>query len=145
MVSYSYASGIRFNDCLFSEPTRIEGWNPPPFAGIYAVLAADLNWAPKAFQALFFGEFGNTTPPASFFHECAGLMKGAGERTLFVAVLPMPFSTSSQRWAVCNELVRAYHPIYQAETPLPPGNQVCADTKTPPRRRIGFMPQTETA
>jgi hypothetical protein len=144
MVAYSLASGIRFNDCMFSEPARLEGWIAPQFAGVYAVLAADPNWAPKAFQPLYFGEFGNATPGSDFFYECAGLVQGAGERTLFVAVLAMPFSTTSQRWAICNELVRAYHPVCQAATALA-GNRTAIETRTPPRRRIGFMPQTETA
>jgi hypothetical protein len=144
MVS-SLAPGIRFNDCLFSEPARLEGWAPPHFAGVYAVLAADLNWAPKPFRPLYFGEFGNATPPASFFQDCGGLVKGAGERTLFVAVLPMPFSTTSQRWAVCQELVRAYHPACQAENARSPVPQAPVESYVPPRRRIGFMPQTETA
>jgi hypothetical protein len=145
MVTYSLASGIRINDCLFSEPAPLEGWIPPQFAGLYAVLAADPNWAPKAFQPLYFGEFGNATPPASFFQDCAGLVQGGGERTLFVALLPMPFSTSSQRWAICHELVRAYHPVCQAEATPPPGSRTAIESQAPPRRRIGFMPQTETA
>jgi hypothetical protein len=145
MVSYSLAPGIRFNDCLFSEPAPLEGWTPPQFAGLYAVLTADTNWAPRAFHPLYFGEFGNATPASAFFHDCAGPIQRAGERTLFVALLPMPFSTTSQRWAICHELVRAYHPVWQAETALPPGNQAAIESNILPRRRIGFMPQTETA
>ncbi len=145
MVSYPLAPGIRFNDCLFSEPAPIEGWTPPQFAGLYAVLQADSNWAPKAFQPLYFGEFGNGTPAPAFFDDCGQLLKGAGKRTLFVALLPMPFSTTSQRWAIRHELVRAYHPLYQSDTGLPPGNHMALESKALPRRRIGFMPQTESA
>jgi len=111
----------------------------------FALLKADSNWAPRAFQPLFFGEFGNATPPAGFFHDCAGVLKSAGERTLFIALLPMPFSTTSQRWTICHELVRAYHPPCPAEISLPPGHRAMAESPALPRRRIGFMPQTETA
>jgi hypothetical protein len=145
MVSYRLPPGIRFNDCLFSEPVRFEGWNPPQFAGLFALLKTDSNWAPKAFQALFFGEFGNATPAAEFFRDCAGVRKSAGEQAVFIALLPMPFSTTSQRWAVCHELVRAYHPLYQAELASPPGHQAMIERPSPPRRRIGFLPLTETA
>jgi len=145
MVSYPLAPGIRFNDFLFTEPVSLDVWTPPQFAGVYVLLKSDGNWAPKAFQPLFFGEFGNGTPSGSFFRDCYAVVKSAGERTLFVAVLPMPFSTTSQRWATCQELVRAYHPLCQAETGLP-GNQTAIESPASPRRRrIGFMPQTETA
>lgn len=123
----------------------MEGWEPPRFAGLYAILAADLNWAPKPFQPLYFGEFGNATPAAAFFQDCAALIKGAGKPNLFVAVLPMPFSTTSQRWAVCQELVRAYHPLCQAENEARSAVPPPLEWQVPPRRRIGFMPQTETA
>jgi hypothetical protein len=144
MVSYCFTPGIRFNDCLFSEPTPVEGWSPPQFAGLYALLAADPNWAPKAFRPLYFGEFGNATPAAAFFHDYPAPLKSGRERTVFIALLPMPFSTTSQRWMICQQLVRAYHPHYQAEAGIP-GPQAVVEEKVQPRRRIGFMPQTETA
>ena len=140
---YHLTPGIRFNDFFFSEPAPLEGWATPQFAGLYAVLSADPNWAPKPFQPLYFGEFGNATPRAAFFEECASLVQNAGNRKLFVTILPMPFSTTSQRLAVCQELVRAYHPLGQVDAT--PGNQAALEWKVPQRRRIGFMPQTETA
>ena len=144
MVSYCLAPGIRFNDCLFSEPVSLEGWTPPQFAGLFVVLAADPNWAPKAFQPLYFGEFGNATPAHAFFQDCVAVVSSAPRRSLFVALLPMPFSTTSQRWAVCQELLRGYHPTQQsdASTSAPPA---ALEHKVPGRRRIGFLPLTETA
>jgi hypothetical protein len=144
MVSLELPPGIRFNDCLFSEPAPLASFTPPQFAGLYAVLQRDSNWAPKAYQPLYFGEFGNRTPAPAFFRECADLLK-SGERCLFVAVLPMPFSTTSQRWTVCHELIRAYHPVCQSVDAFPPGNPMIAEAPAPRPRRIGFMPQTETA
>jgi len=144
MVSYCLTPGIRFNEYVFTEPAPLDGWTPPQFAGVYALLATDPNWAPKAYKPLYFGEFGNATPASAFFRDCPGPLKGARDHALFVALLPMPFSTTSQRWMICQQLVRAYHPQYQAEVELP-GPQATFEGKTPPRRRIGFMPQTETA
>ena len=54
--------GIRFNDCLFSEPTRVPELNVPKYAGLFVLLVEDANWAPKPYQPLYFGEFGNNTP-----------------------------------------------------------------------------------
>jgi len=143
MVSFALAPGIRFNDYLFTEPIPLKGWDPPPFAGLYVLLERDANWAPKPFQPLYFGEFGNATPPVEFFRPCAELAKGSRDHS-FIALLPMPFSTTSQRWAVCYELVRAYHPLFKTETE-PPANQIIYEWRKLPRHRIGFMPQTETA
>ena len=145
MVSFALAPGIRFNDLVFTEPVALEGWTAPQFAGLYALLRSDGNWAPKAFQPLFFGEFGNRTPAGTFFRDCESILRNAGDGALFVALLPMPFSTTSQRWATCSELVRAYHPLYQTEVAMPSGNPMAIEVPVPPRRRIGFLPQTETA
>jgi hypothetical protein len=140
MVSYCLASGIRFNDYLFSEPVPLEGWTAPQFAGVYVLLAPDPNWAPKGFQPLYFGEFGNATPASVFFEAAGGLVDGAA-RNVFVAILAMPFSTTTQRLTVCRELVAAYHPTHQGGAPGPQSHV----TFQMPRRRIGFLPDTETA
>jgi hypothetical protein len=88
----------------------------------------------------------------------------------FVAVLPMPFSTLAQRWALRQELIRAYNPVLQGhERPPAAGdlahkvdelerkhqeqtaqvglllanmNRFFEPLTVPPRRRIGFVPQT---
>jgi len=100
MDPYLTPSGIRFNDYFFSEPTRLREWIPPRYAGLCAILAADPNWAPKPFQPQYFGEFGNNTPPAAWWNEYRPMPGEADPRELFIAVLPMPFSTTAQRLAV---------------------------------------------
>jgi hypothetical protein len=105
------APGVRFNDCYFSEPTALADWQPPKSAGLFVILAQDPNWAPKPFQPLFFGEFGNNAAEPLPRHEW--LAGPVGMHSLFVAALPMPFSTTAQRWAVRNELVWAYNPACQ--------------------------------
>ena len=96
------AGGIRFNDYVFSEPVTIAEWRPPKCAGILVILAKDPHWSPKPFQPLYFGEFGNNSPQTL-----------PNDGSLFVAVLPLPYSTTGQRWSIRNELVWAYNPVCQ--------------------------------
>jgi hypothetical protein len=122
MVSNLGSTGIRFNDCFFSEPVDLSAWTPPKYPGLFAILVTDPNWAPKAFQPLYFGEFSNNSPATALLQECMHVKAAAGGRNLLVAVLPMPFSTSQQRWALRDELIRAYNPVLQtgpATTPRP--------------------------
>ena len=106
MNTYLLAAGIRFNEYLFSEPTRLVEWVPPKCAGICAILARDPNWAPKPLQPLCFWEFGNNS-------DLRRLARVANAQALFVSALAMPFSTSAQRSEVRNQLVWAYNPVCQ--------------------------------
>jgi hypothetical protein len=133
--------GIRFNDCLFSEPAPLAETNLPRCAGLYVVLVPDPNWSPKAFQPVSFGEFGNNAPNSVISaHHYNDVVKNG--KPLFVAVLPMPFSTSQERWVLRSELIWAYNPPSQtAVTPLPP--QEPAAAPLPERRPIGFLPLSQ--
>ena len=158
--------GIRLNDCIFSEPTRMADWKVPKYAGLFVILVKDANWAPKPYQPLYFGEFGNNTPPHAPVNH-ALLPSGASDGTLLISVLPMPFSTTAQRWALRNELMWAYNPPWQIGEVRPAStglaNQLGRADKKPypeetvqilllltgvnlepqpeqPRRRIGFLP-----
>jgi len=136
--------GIRFNDCMFSEPVTAARWTQPRYAGLFAVLVNDPDWAPKAFRPLHFGEFGNNAPLAALPLDYTRLMAAAQGRTLYLAVLPMPFSTTAQRRDLRNELVWAYNPECQSGETVPANvSPVFQQPPEPPRRRIGFMPQTE--
>jgi hypothetical protein len=134
-------------------------------------MARDFRWSPKPFQPLYFGEFGNNEQPMSNLDTWlppAGRLDG-----LFVAVLPLPFSTTAQRWALRNELIHAYNPISQADwartstrelarrldmievrqeqvntqilSLLNHLNQVLQPQPVPPRRPIGFLPDLPSA
>jgi hypothetical protein len=121
-VSNLSPTGIRFNDCFFSEPVDLNTWTPPKCPGLFGIVAADPNWAPKAFQPLYFGELGNNSPATALLQECMHVKAAAGGRRLLVVVFQMPFSTSQHRWALRDELIRAYNPIFQtgpATTPRP--------------------------
>jgi hypothetical protein len=88
---------------------------PTRCAGLFVILAIDVHWSPKPFQPLYFGEFGNneqqTLTRLNSLQRPASRLDGP----LFVATLPLPFSTTAQRCALRNELVQAYNPISQAE------------------------------
>jgi hypothetical protein len=103
---------------MFTEPVRLAHWAPPGCGGIAAVLVHDPKWAPRPFRAVHFAEFGNDSK--------RDLPAPAGAETLYVSVLPMPFSTTAQRRAVRDELIGAYNPTGLADKP---------------RRPIGFTPQ----
>jgi hypothetical protein len=162
------SSGIRFNDCLFSEPVRLAGWVPPRFPGLFVILARDSNWAPRNFQPLCFGEFGNNSPALAGSSEYASLLRAANNKDLSVSVLPLPFSTSAQRLAIVQELVSGYNPVLQGPSSSSPDelsvrlNQLerrhqeqnekilfllgniykhFEPQVVPERRRIGFLPQ----
>ena len=153
--------GIRFNDYHFTEPTRLTDLTVPKYAGLFAVLVKDTNWAPKPYQPLYFGEFGNNTPEVLLPRNYG--FRGEHDAELFVSLLPMPFTTIAQRWALRNELLRAYNPAWQAKEirsaaiSLPNQLGVVDERQYPqeaaqilqlfepqperePRRRIGFVP-----
>src|SRR5947199_6712915 len=108
-----FASGIRFNDCFFSEPVSFTDWTPPGCPGLFAILIVDANWAPKPVRPLYFGEFGNNTPAHALLHDYNCVAAAANGKNLFVCILPMPFSTTAQRCTLLNELIFAYNPVCQ--------------------------------
>jgi hypothetical protein len=122
--------GIRFNDCVFTEPVPIAEWTPPTCAGILAVLAHDPGWSPRPYRPLYFGEFGNET------------RRIAGSAPYLIAVFPMPFTTTRQRHTLCEELISAYNPILQSSESI---LRLLTPRPTAPRRPIGFMPDTANA
>jgi hypothetical protein len=167
-MAYVAVSGIRFNDCIFSEPTALGHSTLPRCGGVYVILSEDGNWAPKPFQPLYFGEFGNNMTAAVLLREAGRFTAAAHGKSIYLAVLAMPFSTTSQRWALCRELISAYNPVCQTETHTPPLDlmrqldelekkhqeqtaqlmwlRASADHLLGPaperRRRIGFLPET---
>jgi len=160
------AAGIRFNDYVFSEPRRLVEWAPPKWAGICVILARDANWAPKPLQPLCFLEFGNNADLRRIAHM-------PNTEALFVSALAMPFSTSSQRSEILNQLVWAYNPVCQANSSSAPRSELAhkldelerkheeqttqlrlllasvgrffEPQAEPKRRPIGFMPEAYTS
>jgi hypothetical protein len=173
MNAFLVSPGIRFNDCLFSEPKHLGGWVSPRYAGIFVILVEDPNWAPKPYRALVFGEFGNNAREMLQPQDQIRLAGVSRAETLLVSVLPMPFSTTAQRAALCNELIWAYNPVCQANgaTAAPSElarkleelekrheeqtthlhlllaniNKLFEPLPERPRRQIGFVPRPVTA
>src|SRR5579859_3046530 len=108
-MSYPLAPGIRFNDCVFSEPLAFASGNLPRCAGLFVILAEDYNWAPKPFDPVWFGEFGNNAPAAALLDEAHRSVQAGPGKKLYLAVFALPFSTTAQRWALLAELTRAYN------------------------------------
>jgi hypothetical protein len=153
-MAYIVASGIRFNDCIFTQPVAFADCTFPRCPGLYVILAEDRDWAPKAFQPLYFGEFGNNAPAAALLGEASHVARSVPGKPLYVAVLALPYSTTNQRWALCRELIRAYNPACQvAEPHAPAGLAHQLDARANEffgavperRRRIGFLPDTTAA
>ena len=107
MASFMVHPGVRFNDCLFTEPVPLASWRPPTCGGIVAILVRNSQWGPKPLQPLYFGEFGNDATGA------ASLPVMARRDDLLVSVLPMPYSTAAQRGALCKELIAGHNPACQ--------------------------------
>jgi hypothetical protein len=102
------------------------------------------------------------------------LLAAAKGRTLMVSILPLPFTTTAERWAIRDELVWAYNPVCQMNGIKAPPLELARkldeldkkhqeqtaqvmlllanvnrlfepQTLPGPRRRIGFLPQSEPA
>jgi hypothetical protein len=166
-------SGIRFNDYIFSEPTHLGAWVAPRCGGVFVILASDPNWAPKPYQALLFGEFGNNAREILLPHDQVRLANATKAEHLLVSVLPMPFSTTTQRAAVCQQLAQAYNPSHQSNGTAPAPSELARKLEElekrheeqstymqlllananklfdpppaaeRPRRQVGFLPPSE--
>lgn len=107
MPCFTVPPGVRFNDCLFSDPVPLSAWHPPSCPGIVAILARNPQWGPKPLQPLYFGELGNGATRS------ASLPANVHRPDLLVSMLAMPYSTPAQRRAICRDLIAAYHPACQ--------------------------------
>lgn len=166
MPCYAVPPGIRFNDCLFTEPAPLAAWRPPGCAGIVAILARNPQWSPKPLQPLYFGEFGNDSREPV-------MPANARREDLLVSVLALPYSTMAQRRALCIDLIAAHNPAWQAKGPMLPAAELARKVgelearqqeqsqqilsllahlgklfepqQAGPRKPIGFMPQMAAA
>jgi hypothetical protein len=162
------AHGIRFNEYIFTEPQALVNWMPPKYAGLLVLLTKDANWAPQPFQPLWFGEFGNNAQHLA----ATRLIQIPQTEHVFISVLSLPFSTTTQRCAIRDQLIWAYNPTLQtqhlASAPgelasklsqlerkheeqttelrqLLAGLDTLFETRPERRRRIGFLPDPKPA
>lgn len=160
--------GIRFDDYVFTEARHISQWVHPRCGGVLVVLTRNAQWAPKPFEPLYFEEFGNSAPQSVSQAPGIGLGQPTASADIFVAVLPLPFSTASERCRVRDHLIHAYNPAWQkgssASAPelrrkldelerkseeqtnqlqllVAMMNKLFEPLPVPPRRPIGFLTQ----
>lgn len=162
--------GIRFDDYVFTEARHISQWILPQCAGVLVLLSRSPNWAPKPFEPLCFEEFGNNAQNP--IPQMVRLGDTAAMAAVFVAALPMPFSTTAQRCSLRDHLISAYNPAWQNRSSAHTGdlarkldelekkneeqtnqlrlllatfNKLFEPQPEPPRRPIGFLPQPISA
>ena len=82
LVWFLQVSGLTIVSSL--SPHAYLTWKLPKYAGLFVILAKDANSAPKPYQALYFGEFGNNTPEALLSVNYA-LPRREGDATLFIS------------------------------------------------------------
>jgi hypothetical protein len=106
--------GIYFGNYKFSDPIPVLTWPAPYRAGVYGILASDLQASSQQFRVIYFGESGNMSERGFLRshqkHNC--WIKEAGSpNNLYICVFPMPNSTHKQRQIVESTLISLYNPI----------------------------------
>jgi hypothetical protein len=105
---------------LFEEPWRLSSWYPPRVAGIYAILVFDVNFEPKPYRVIYFGQSSSFSERGfpdrheryqdwltAANHAGLGLL---GDPELYIAIMRMPFSTEASRVEVEQALIEKYRP-----------------------------------
>ena len=109
--------GIRFGDCVFSDPAPLAQFSlPPRSAGLYVILMPDTTWGPWQLQPLFFGEFGPEREVRMSQAQQTCCLRVAAGRGLYFALYAVPHQ---HRWALSEiqrELTARYGPIANLES-----------------------------
>jgi hypothetical protein len=106
-------AGISFGDLLFSEPELVPSLCPPSDylfekPGIYAIMALTLEWRPRSYRPIYFGESQNVRRRATTSHENNEKWQREAGSILYRAFYEMPGSTQMQRQAVESMLIARY-------------------------------------
>jgi hypothetical protein len=111
-------AGIRFGDCVFTSPLRLNGQWIPDTPGMYAVLMPDCTWAPLPFQPVFFGEIQAAGAPAVVTQEdYLSWVRAASGKDLYLAICRMPDVPAAHRHETIRQLIRAYDPLCNRSRP----------------------------
>jgi hypothetical protein len=120
------AVGIRFADCVFSEPVPIGRQGVPVHsAGIYVILIHDPTWGPRQFQPVFFSEFGPSHHSSVGPADVMGWHRVAAGRGLYVAVHSVAPAEAHELPVLTRELVASYRPLCNRES----AEEITSDTK----------------
>ena len=104
---------IIFDKHEFSEPTRIDKWEPPKAAGIYVILKHDLSRSPIPLKPIYFGQTSNFAERDLLkSHEILNWVKEAeSDDGIFIAIYIMLGSIEEERKIMEAELIAKYRPV----------------------------------
>jgi len=104
---------IIFDKHEFSEPTRIDKWEPPKAAGIYVILKHDLSNSPIPLKPIYFGQTRNFAELykrlTKISRNCIKEAKSKGG--IFIAIYIMLGSIEEERKIMVAELIAKYRPV----------------------------------
>lgn len=105
-------AGIRFDNCIFTEPVPFSMILPPVSSGVYAILVPDAVCRPRPFRAIYFGEADDFSQRVHGNHErfddwMAEVREAAA---LYVAFCSTPLLKAQQRRWVEHDLIARYCP-----------------------------------
>jgi hypothetical protein len=103
---------INYDNVQFSEPIRLNDWEPPFRAGLYAILFPDQTITPKPFAVVYFGESGNMSERgfASHHKRACWISRSGNVNNLWIATYLMPNSTEEERRIIESRLISKYRP-----------------------------------
>src|SRR5260370_5354286 len=104
--------GIKYSSYLFSEPQLLTTWCPPPWAAIYAILVPCVDWRPRPFRVLYFGQTTDLSERFRWSHHAywSWVCEAGPWAGLYVAVYPMFDSSEEQRRLIEGLLIDWYRP-----------------------------------
>jgi len=104
--------GIRFGNCVFSEPVPLDrACLPVNSTGVYVILTPDPTWGPRHFQPLFFGEFAGGLHCSITTTELSLCYRAAAGKGLLISVLAMPGAHVGDVILLKRRLIQDYAPI----------------------------------
>lgn len=103
---------IIYDSVQFSDPIRLNNWDPPFRAGLYAILIPDQAIQPKPFSVVYFGESGNMSERGFSSHHkrSCWLTRAGNENNLWIATYLMPNSIEQERTTIESRLISKYRP-----------------------------------
>jgi len=86
---------IIYDGTQFTEPVKLNTWEPPFRAGLYAILVPNQTVKPKAYAIVYFGESGNMSERGFLSHHkrSCWIRQAGSESNLWISTYLMPNST----------------------------------------------------
>lgn len=95
----------------FDGPVKLNDWDPPCRAGVYAILRYDIT--ASNYPVVYVGESSNMSERGFTTHHALPCWLGqvSSINDLYIATYLMPDSTADERRVVETALINLYHPI----------------------------------